>query len=104
MVAQGLFQPPLKTHIYLNTLHQAEAELAKLRPVRTADDEQQQEAGDGDSTAEDYAAEEASADGARWEEGDIKVITELQTRPMGSRVKQSVVCLCGSRVAVQIKQ
>lgn len=90
MVAQGLFQPPLKTHIYINTLHQAEAELAKLQPANSAGGEEEEaEEGEGNETA---AAGDADAAGAKWEEGDIHVSTQMNAVPLYSEWL-SVFCL-----------
>lgn len=55
MVSEGIFQPPLKPHVYINTLRRAEAELAQMLPQQGAEEDEQ---ADG---------------GARWEEGAIQV-------------------------------
>lgn len=72
MVAQGIFQPPLKTNIYINTLHQAEAELAKLQPAGAADEEDD-EGGQGADEEDGAGGQEGDADGAQWGDGGIQV-------------------------------
>jgi hypothetical protein len=54
MVHQGIFQPPLRPQVYLNTLRKAEEELELLQPKRQEDEEE----GEG--------GEEAGEDGAQW--------------------------------------
>ncbi|WIA41348.1 hypothetical protein OEZ86_004943 [Tetradesmus obliquus] len=59
MVHQGIFQPPLRPQVYLNTLRKAEAELEALLPKRQEEDEEAE-------------GEAAGEDGAQWQPIQIK--------------------------------
>jgi hypothetical protein len=70
MLQQGIFQPPLKPQIYLNTLRKAEEELAALQPKRQGGD-------DDDEGGEEAAAGEGGAEGedaADWKPIQVRAV------------------------------
>lgn len=61
MLQQGIFQPPLRPQVYLNSLRQQEEELAALQPNRSSNEDDEE---DGEEAAE--GEEAAGEDAADW--------------------------------------
>lgn len=76
MVHQGIFQPPLRPQVYLNTLRKAEAELEALLPKRQEEDEEAE-------------GEAAGEDGAQWQPIQVR-------RCVASACPSSLVLGCSS--------
>eukprot|EP00879_Flechtneria_rotunda_P033161 GHRR01036702.1.p1 GENE.GHRR01036702.1~~GHRR01036702.1.p1 ORF type:complete len:403 (+),score=159.96 GHRR01036702.1:110-1318(+) len=72
MMTQGIFQPPLKAQVYVNTLQKKEAELAELQSTAQADADCED---GGSGQAQGIGGTTGNA--AHWEDGDIKIKPEL---------------------------
>jgi hypothetical protein len=70
MLQQGIFQPPLRPQIYLNTLRKTEEDLAALQPKRQGDDDDD----DGEAAEAAEGEEGAGEDAAEWKPIQVRAV------------------------------